>query len=55
MAQAGQGRFADAIESWDRWTRADGRQPDEDTHAPAVARLREAAATLADALRARHV
>ncbi len=55
MAQAGQGRFADAIESWDRWTRADGRQPDEDAHAPAVARLREAAAALADALRGRHV
>jgi tetratricopeptide (TPR) repeat protein len=55
MAQAGQGRFADAIETWDRWLRADGRQPEEEAHAATVTRLRAAAAALADALRGRHV
>lgn len=55
MAQAGQGRFADAIETWDRWLRGDGRRPDEDAHAPTVTRLRDAAAALADALRGQHV
>ena len=55
MAQAGQGRFADAIETWDRWLRADGRRPEEEAHAPTVTRLREAAASLADALRGQHV
>jgi tetratricopeptide (TPR) repeat protein len=55
MAQAGQGRFAEAIESWDRWLRADGRQADEQAHAEGVEALRAAAAVLADAMRGRHV
>jgi tetratricopeptide (TPR) repeat protein len=55
MAQAAQGRYADAIESWDRWLRTDGRQPEEEAHAGAVAQLRDAAAALGDALRGRDV
>lgn len=54
MAQAGQGRFADAIETWDRWLRADGRAADEAAQAEAVTRLRDAAAVLAAALRGPH-
>lgn len=55
LALVAQGRFADAIESCDRWTRADGQSADERGHAVAVARLRDAAQVLADALRERHV
>jgi tetratricopeptide (TPR) repeat protein len=55
MAQAAQGRYADAIENWDRWLRADGRQPDEEAQAAAVTQLRDAAAALGDALRGRDV
>ena len=55
MAQAAQGRYADAIESWDRWLRTDGRDPEEEAHAAAVAQLRDAAAALGDALRGRDV
>jgi len=55
LALVAQGRFADAVESCDRWTRADGQSADERGHAVAVARLRDAAQVLADALRERHV
>ena len=55
LAQAAQGRFADAIESWDRWLRADGRPADEEAHAARIAELRASAAVLADALRGHHV
>jgi tetratricopeptide (TPR) repeat protein len=55
LALVAQGRFADAIESCDRWTRADGQSADERGHAVAVTRLRDAAQVLADALRERHV
>jgi hypothetical protein len=54
LAQVAQGRFADAIESCDRWSRA-GSQAGERDHAGAVARLREAAETLAHVLGARDV
>jgi len=54
LAQVAQGRFADAIESCDRWSRA-GNQPGEREHANAVARLREAAETLAHVLGERDV
>jgi tetratricopeptide (TPR) repeat protein len=55
MAQAAQGRYADALENWDRWLRADGRQPDEEAQAAAVTQLRDAAAALGDALRGPNV
>ena len=54
LAQVAQGRFADAIESCDRWSRA-GSQAGERDHGGAVARLREAAETLAHVLGARDV
>jgi hypothetical protein len=54
LAQVAQGRFADAIESCDRWSRANG-QAGEREHANAVARLREAAETLAHVLGERDV
>ncbi|HZM26234.1 MAG TPA: hypothetical protein VFB89_02665, partial [Gemmatimonadales bacterium] len=54
LAQVAQGRFADAIESCDRWSRA-GNQPGEREHANAVARLREASETLAHVLGERDV
>jgi tetratricopeptide (TPR) repeat protein len=55
LAQVAQGRFADAIESCDRWTRADAQSGGERDHAVAVARVRDAARALSDALRERHV
>ena len=55
LAQVAQGRFADAIESCDRWTRAGAQSGGERSHAVAVARVRDAAQALSDALRERHV
>lgn len=55
LAQAAQGRFTDAVESWERWSRAGGEQADERDHAGEIARLRDAARVLADALRQPHV
>jgi hypothetical protein len=54
LAQVAQGHFADAIESCDRWARAAGQSADERDHAVAVARLRDAAQALVEALRERH-
>ncbi|HEU5169485.1 MAG TPA: DUF4388 domain-containing protein [Gemmatimonadales bacterium] len=54
LAQAAQGRFADAVENWDRWTRQQPKDESEETRAAEVTRLRQAAAALAEALRGRH-
>ncbi len=55
LAQTAQGRFADAVESCDRWNRATGHTAAEREHAAAVARLRDAAQMLAQALGERDV
>ncbi len=54
LAQAAQGRFADAVETWDRWTRLQPKDDAEEGRAAEVNRLRQAAAALIDALRGRH-
>ncbi len=50
LALAGMGRFRQAEEAWDGWTRLGTRTPAEEAAAPVVQRLREAAATLAQEL-----
>jgi tetratricopeptide (TPR) repeat protein len=54
LAQAAQGRFGDAVESWDRWVRLQPKSSEEEGRAGEVNRLRQAAAALMDALRGRH-
>ena len=54
LAQAAQGRFADAVETWDRWTRLQPKADAEEGRAAGVNRLRQAAATLMEGLRGRH-
>jgi cytochrome c-type biogenesis protein CcmH/NrfG len=54
LAQAAQGRFADAVETWDRWTRLQPKDEAEEAQAAEVNRLRLAAAALIEALRGRH-
>jgi hypothetical protein len=54
LAQAAQGRFVDAVESWDRWIRLQPKSDAEEGRAAEVTRLRQAAATLMEALRGRH-
>lgn len=55
LAQIAQGRFSDAIESCDRWVRAESRSSDERGYAIEVTRLRDAAQALIEALRERNV
>jgi Flp pilus assembly protein TadD len=54
LAQAAQGRFADAVETWDRWTRLQPKDDAEEGRAAEVNRLRQAAAALMEGLRGRH-
>jgi hypothetical protein len=54
LALAGLGRHAEAVESWEEWSRLAPSDPDEAARAPEVERLRRAAGVLADALRGRH-
>jgi cytochrome c-type biogenesis protein CcmH/NrfG len=54
LAQAAQGRFADAVETWDRWTRLQPKDDAEEGRAGEVTRLRQAAAAMMEALRGRH-
>ena len=54
VAQAAQGRFADAVETWDRWTRLQPKDDAEEGRAAEVNRLRHAAAAIMEALRGRH-
>lgn len=54
LAQAAQGRFGDAVETWDRWMRLQPKSSEEEGRAAEVTRLRQAAAALLDALRGRH-
>ena len=51
LAQAGLGRFHEAVESWERWGRLTSRTPDEEALVPRIRRLRDAARALADAVR----
>jgi hypothetical protein len=44
------GRFHEALEAWEQWERCPTRPPDEEAHADAVRRAREAAVTLAGAI-----
>ena len=55
LAQVAQGRFADAIESCDRWNRAGPQAADEQDRAAAVSRVRDAAQVLAQVLGGRDV
>jgi cytochrome c-type biogenesis protein CcmH/NrfG len=55
LAQIGQGRFSDAIESCDRWVRAESRSAEERGYAVEVTRVRDAAQALIEALRERNV
>jgi len=52
LALAGQGRFEEAVEAWDIWSRMDGRPEEEDALGAWVSRLRAAAALLGRAARA---
>ena len=54
LAQAAQGRFGDAVETWDRWIRLQPKTSEEEGRAAEVTRLRQAAVALMDALRGRH-
>ena len=51
LAQAAQGRFHEAVESWERWGRLTSRTPEEEALVPRIRRLRDAARALADAVR----
>lgn len=52
LALAGQGRFEEAVEAWDAWSRLEGRPEEEDALGAWVSRLRAAAALLGRAARA---
>ena len=54
LALAAQGRFDDAVDTWDAWSRIDSRPPEEDTLGGWVSRLRSAAELLGRAARASH-
>ncbi|HEU4698078.1 MAG TPA: DUF4388 domain-containing protein [Gemmatimonadales bacterium] len=54
LARVAAGRFDEAIECWDRWAALATRPAEEAALGPALERLRDAAQTLADALRSRH-
>jgi hypothetical protein len=54
LALAGQGRFEEAVATWDLWSRIDTRSPEEDALGGWVSRLRSAAELLARAVRASH-
>ncbi len=47
FALVGQGRFGEAVDSWEQWERLAGRTADEETHVAAVQRARDAARILA--------
>lgn len=51
VAQAGAGRFLDAVATWDAWSRLPSRPPEEDSRGGWVSRLRDAAVLLAKAMR----
>jgi tetratricopeptide (TPR) repeat protein len=51
IALAGDGRFEDAVETWDAWSRLPVRSAEEDAMGGRVSKLREAAQCLAQATR----
>jgi hypothetical protein len=51
IALAGDGRFEDAVETWDAWSRLPSRPAEEDAMGGRVSKLREAAQMLAQATR----
>lgn len=54
LALAGQGRFDEAVETWDAWSRLDSRATEEDALGAWVSRLRSASELLGRAVRASH-
>jgi tetratricopeptide (TPR) repeat protein len=54
LALAGLGRHAEAVESWDEWSRLAPGDPDEAPRAPEIDHLRRAAGVLAEAMRGHH-
>jgi hypothetical protein len=48
------GRFDEAVDAWERWSRLAERSEEEAAQLPLIRRLRDAAHTLADAVRGRH-
>ena len=54
MALAGDGRFEEAVESWDAWSRLPLRPADEDAKGGWVSELRAAARMLGRAMRNAH-
>ena len=54
LALAAQGRFEEAVESWDHWSRLDTRAAEEDALGSWVSRLRSASELLGRAVRASH-
>jgi hypothetical protein len=54
MALAGDGRFEEAVESWDAWSRLPLRPADEDARGGWVSELRAAARMLGRAMRSAH-
>jgi cytochrome c-type biogenesis protein CcmH/NrfG len=53
-ALSAQGRFAEAVETWDLWSRLDSRSAEEDALGGWVSRMRSAAELLGRATRAVH-
>lgn len=54
VAQAAGAQFDDALDTWDAWSRLDGRPPAEDALGGTVSRLRSAVATLLEGIRTAH-
>jgi hypothetical protein len=54
LALVALGRFDEAVDAWERWSRLAERSEEEAAQLPLIRRLRDAAHTLADAVRGRH-
>jgi hypothetical protein len=54
VALAGDGRFDEAVETWDAWSRLPARPADEDAQGGWVSRMRDAARLLGQATRVAH-
>jgi hypothetical protein len=54
VALAGDGRFDEAVETWDTWSRLPARPADEDAQGGWVSRMRDAAKLLGQATRVAH-
>jgi hypothetical protein len=54
VALAAAGRFHEAVEAWDAWSRLPARSEDEDALGARVSRMRDAALLLNEAIRVAH-